>query len=345
MRSRWAWHRARRHGILGAYSVRWGGTRRRRRAGWSELGNPVFCVGTFGKRNTYGRVETKTPVPPEAYTCFVTLRFSNESKEVVLSEIEAKVSLQQSPGSGEQKSTQMQIYQVSIPPGQYPGGTFQAMVGGQIMQVPIPADFGPPGQLIPQGRLMQIQAPAPAPSGNQLLQVVVPYGLNPGDAMQFQAPSGAIMEVTIPEGAEAGKPFTLEVPAQAPPDSAYDPPGYSEPGEQPKPEPGASGQQQQSQGAPRVVDNEFGADRNGIVATVPTSTTIRELLLALEKANLCQTTEGQVLDLDKLHAGKNTYESENTTLLSSVAREGDRVEVEGFLLVPTPAGDNCCVII
>ena len=49
-----------------------------------------------------------------------------------------------------------------------------------------------------------------------LVEVQVPAGISPGQALQIRAPSGQLLQVTVPAGVYAGMKFKAQVPAAAP---------------------------------------------------------------------------------------------------------------------------------
>mmetsp|Transcript_415 Transcript_415/g.1012 ORF Transcript_415/g.1012 Transcript_415/m.1012 type:complete len:421 (-) Transcript_415:151-1413(-) len=367
--SRFAARRARhaaRRGVsrVCRFRVNWGGVRHRRRVGWGLNPTSVFFVGTFGRLRRYGRNGTyalhqaerkrnglpmeggggdygnyyaqndaKTQVDPEIYTCFVTVEFSPTAEGVSISEIQPNIK----EGKIIPPSENKQQYDVPVPQGLKPGDMFQANVGGQLMQVQVPLDKGPPGVPVPANTMARVWGPSSNTGQSpgqttQLMEITVPPGFGPGMMLQFQTVEGKAMEVLIPAGATSGSTFQLHVPqnVQSPvlspevnnPEASKEPPKN-----------------------PRIVDGEFGADENGIQATVPESITVQDFLIALENAQLVQTTDGAELDLTSLNVGVDTYDENDTRLLKDILKSsGQRVEVEGFVVPPEQAA-QCCTII
>jgi len=327
---------------------------------------PVLTVGTFGALRTYGKngqqylrqnqapgfqnqgrngiqgepyhhtptSDSKyTEVDPEIYTCFLTINISSEIATISIAELQPSVKKAASGGSVQQGAESKMQFDVPIPAGLKPGDHFQANVGGQLMQVAVPADIGLPGQPLPANHTTRVWGPSkPSQAGSgtgggELLELEVPHGMGEGMMLQFQTPQGQLMEVPIPKGVKEGSTFQFVLP---PPTSPMMSPTSSAPATN------ATG--------PRMQDAEFGADRNGIEVTIPASTTIYDLLIALEEAQLVQTTDGAMLDLTHLHVGFDTYDENDRRLVSSVVKSGQRVEVEGYIVTPEQ-GAQCCTII
>lgn len=335
-RSRYRRHRARRIHTPLRYSLGWGGMRRRRRYGWNN--SYVYCVGTFGRRRRYGRAgfggaghgEAKE-ADPQMYTCFVTIQFSPEAKVVTLQEIQPNLEHKSGGGGG----GGVQLYEVDIPQGLVPGATFQTMLNGQMMEVTIPMEMGPAGMILPPGSKMRIQGPSGTNSALTRVSLTVPVGMGPGMPMQFLTPTGNTLEVNIPQGVTEGQTFECDIPTQIFEQKALDESHAIED----KPEE----QQGLKTAGPRVTDTAFGTDENGIRATVPADITIAEFLQALEQSELVQLSGETVLDLTSLHVGTNSFSEEDNRRLDSIMKNGQRGQVEGYIVQPPPA--ECCQVI
>jgi len=327
--------------------------------------------------------EKKSTVDPEEYSCFVTVFFSDTATAIKIEEIKPTVKLTQKANvnaSGMSMDHKM-MYDVPCPTGMFPGSSFQANVGGTLMQINVPLRIGQPGIPVPAGTPIRVWGPGPVPttaspqpasappvygsdpsgwmspkspqlppsqtsgvgppaySGapglspdgkTQAMEVEIPPGMQGGMELQFETMDGRLMEVAIPEGLVGGQTFQVEVPRNLPP-----PPE--------DPDIAVSGQVIGGSKALKVLDNELGSDLNGIRITVPQATTVKDLLAALEAAQLVQLTDGGSLDLTQLHVAANSYQETDERALNSILKNGQRCEVSGFVIPPN-SNRGCCVI-
>lgn len=66
--------------------------------------------------------------------------------------------------------------------------------------------------------MMRVPGPPPAEPGNiNKVEVTVPPGVEPGEAIRVQAPDGRVNEVVVPNGMGVGSTFYVELaPTSAP---------------------------------------------------------------------------------------------------------------------------------